>query len=252
MHYHHITTATFVSRPNRFIAQVRLFDGTEETVHVKNTGRCKELLIPGYTVYLEKSENPNRKTLYDLVAVEKRYDQVSNWKNYPEAFRKRMKNGMEKSLLFNIDSQAPNKVVHEWLQNQGYSKIKPEYTFGNSRVDFYLEKTDATTGKTEKILMEVKGCTLEIDGVGYFPDAPTERGVKHLNELAAAVSKGYKSILAFVIQMEGVEKVLPNTKAHPEFAAALKNAQNAGVEVWFLPCKVQPDNLYIGVPSRSC
>ena len=252
MHYHHITTATFLSRPNRFIAQVRLSDGTEETVHVKNTGRCKELLIPGCTVYLEKSENPNRKTLYDLVAVEKRYDQVSNWKNYPEAFRKRMINGGEKSLLFNIDSQATNKVVLEWLQTQGYSKIKPEYTFGNSRVDFYLEKTDATTGKTEKFLMEVKGCTLEIDGVGYFPDAPTERGVKHLNELAAAVSKGYKSILAFVIQMEGVEKVLPNKKTHPEFAAALENAQNAGVEVWFLPCKVQPDNLYIGVPSRSC
>ena len=244
MHYHHITTATFVSRPNRFIAQVRLFDGTEETVHVKNTGRCKELLIPGCTVYLEKSENPNRKTLYDLVAVEKRYDQVSNWENYPLVFRKRMKNGMEKSLLFNIDSQAPNKVVLEWLQNQGYSKIKPEYTFGNSRVDFYLEKTDEATGKTEKILMEVKGCTLEVEGVGYFPDAPTE--------LAAAVSKGYKAILAFVIQMEGVEMVLPNTKTHPEFAAALENAQNAGVEVWFLPCKVQPDNLYIGVPSRSC
>ena len=252
MHYHHITTATFLSRPNRFIAQVRLFDGTEETVHVKNTGRCKELLIPGCTVYLEKSENPNRKTLYDLVAVEKRYDQVSNWENYPEAFRKRMKNGMEKSLLFNIDSQAPNKVVHEWLQTQGYSKIKPEYTFGNSRVDFYLEKSDKATGKTEKILMEVKGCTLEVEGVGYFPDAPTERGVKHLNELAAAVSKGYKAIFAFVIQMEGVEMVLPNTKTHPEFAAALENAQKAGVEVWCLPCKVQPDNLYIGVPSRSC
>ena len=247
MHYHHITTATFVSRPNRFIAQVRLFDDSEETVHVKNTGRCRELLIPGCTVYLEKSENPNRKTLYDLVAVEKRYDQVSNWQNYPSAFRQQMKNGMEKSLLFNIDSQAPNKVVLEWLQSQGYSKIKSEYTFGNSRVDFYLEKTDATTGKTKKILMEVKGCTLEVDGLGYFPDAPTERGVKHLNELAAAVSKGYKAILAFVIQMEGVEKVLPNKKTHPEFAAALENAQNAGVEVWFLPCKVQPDNLYIAL-----
>ena len=134
MKYCNITTATFLSRPNRFIAQVRLFDGTEETVHVKNTGRCRELLIPGCTVYLEKSENPNRKTLYDLVAVEKRYDQVSNWENYPLVFRKRMKNGGEKSLLFNIDSQAPNKVVLEWLQTQGYSKIKPEYTFGNSEV----------------------------------------------------------------------------------------------------------------------
>ena len=110
MHYHHITTATFLSRPNRFIAQVRLFDGTEETVHVKNTGRCRELLIPGCTVYLEKSENPNRKTLYDLVAVEKRYDQVSNWENYPLVFRKRMKNGMEKSLLFNIDSKRQTKL----------------------------------------------------------------------------------------------------------------------------------------------
>ena len=245
MHYHHITTATFLSRPNRFIAQVRLLDGTEETVHVKNTGRCRELLISGCTVYLEKSENPNRKTLYDLVAVEKRYDQVSNWENYPSAFLKRMKNGVEKSLLFNIDSQVPNKVVFEWLQNQGYSKIKPEYTFGKSRFDFYMEKSDEATGKPEKILMEVKGCTLEVEGVGYFPDAPTERGVKHLNELAAAVSKGYKSILAFVIQMEGVEKVLPNTKTHPEFAAALENAQKAGVEVCFLPCKVEPDNLSI-------
>lgn len=108
-----------------------------------------------------------------------------------------------------------------------------------------MEKIDEATGKTEKILMEVKGCTLEVEGVGYFPDAPTERGVKHLNELAAAISKGYKSILAFVIQMEGVEKVLPNTKTHPEFAAALENAQKAGVEVWFLPCKVESDNLSI-------
>ena len=108
-----------------------------------------------------------------------------------------------------------------------------------------MEKSDEATGKTEKILMEVKGCTLEIEGVGYFPDAPTERGVKHLNELSAAVSKGYKAILAFVIQMEGVEMVLPNTKTHPEFAAALENAQKAGVEVCFLPCKVEPDNLSI-------
>ena len=245
MKYSNITTATFLSRPNRFIAQVRLLDGTEETVHVKNTGRCKELLIPGCTVYLEKSENPNRKTLYDLIAVGKRYDQVSNWENYPSAFRQRMKNGVEKSLLFNIDSQAPNKVVLEWLQNHGYIKIKPEYSFGNSRFDFYMEKNDEVTGKTEKILMEVKGCTLEVEGVGYFPDAPTERGVKHLNELAVAVSKGYKSILAFVIQMEGVEIVLPNTKTHPEFATALENAQKAGVEVWFLPCKVQPEHLEI-------
>ena len=245
MHYRHITTATFLSRPNRFIAQVRLADGTEETVHVKNTGRCRELLIPGSTVYLEKSDNPTRKTLYDLVVVEKRYDDVADWGKYPATFRERMKSGEEKSLLFNIDSQAPNKVVLEWLQKQRYGKIKPEYTFGKSRVDFYIEKIDEATGKTEKILMEVKGCTLEIEGVGYFPDAPTERGVKHLTELAAAATEGYKAILAFVIQMEGVEKVLPNVKTHPEFAAAVEKAKNAGVEVWFLPCKVEPDSLEI-------
>lgn len=245
MKYNHVVLATFLSRPNRFIAKVCLFDGTEQTVHVKNTGRCRELLIPGCTVYLEKSENPNRKTLYDLVAVEKRYDQVSNWENYPSAFRKRMKNGGEKSLLFNIDSQSPNKVVLEWLKKQDYSVIKPEFTFGKSRFDFYLEKIDSVTGKTEKILMEVKGCTLEIEGVGYFPDAPTERGVKHLNELSDAIGEGYKSVLAFLIQMEGVEKVFPNVKTHPEFATALENAQKAGVEVWFLPCKVKADCLEI-------
>lgn len=245
MKYNHVVCATFLSRPNRFIAQVRLADGREETVHVKNTGRCKELLIPGCNVYLEKSENPNRKTLYDLIAVEKRYDEVFDWGIFPLAFRKRMNDGKEKTLLFNIDSQAPNKVVLEWLKKQDYSVIKPEFTFGKSRFDFYLEKIDSVTGKTEKILMEVKGCTLEIEGVGYFPDAPTERGVKHLNELSDAIGEGYKSVLAFVIQMEGVTEVFPNVKTHPEFADALEKAQKAGVEVWFLPCKVKPDCLEI-------
>ena len=245
MKYNHVVCATFLSRPNRFIAQVRLADGREETVHVKNTGRCKELLIPGCNVYLEKSENPNRKTLYDLIAVEKRYDDVVDWEKYPATFRKRMNDGKEKTLLFNIDSQAPNKVVLEWLKKQDYSVIKPEFTFGKSRFDFYLEKIDSVTGKTEKILMEVKGCTLEIEGVGYFPDAPTERGVKHLNELSDAIGEGYKSVLAFVIQMEGVTEVFPNVKTHPEFADALENAKASGVEVWFLPCKVKADGLTI-------
>lgn len=245
MKYNHVVSATFLSRPNRFIAQVRLADGREETVHVKNTGRCKELLIPGCNVYLEKSENPNRKTLYDLIAVEKRYDEVFDWGIFPLAFRKRMNDGKEKTLLFNIDSQAPNKVVLEWLKKQDYSVIKPEFTFGKSRFDFYLEKIDSVTGKTEKILMEVKGCTLEIGGVGYFPDAPTERGVKHLNELSAAIGEGYKSVLAFVIQMEGVTEVFPNVKTHPEFADALEKAKASGVEVWFLPCKVKADCLEI-------
>ena len=245
MKYNHVVCATFLSRPNRFIARVCLCDGREEIVHVKNTGRCKELLIPGCNVYLEKSENPNRKTLYDLIAVEKRYDEVSDWEIYPFDFRNRMNDGKEKTLLFNIDSQAPNKVVLEWLKKQDYSVIKPEFTFGKSRFDFYLEKIDSVTGKTEKILMEVKGCTLEIDGVGYFPDAPTERGVKHLKELAAAVSEGYKAVLAFVIQMEGVTEVFPNVKTHPEFADALEKAKASGVEVWFLQCGVTEDTLEI-------
>ena len=245
MKYNHVVSATFLSRPNRFIAQVRLADGRKETVHVKNTGRCKELLIPGCNVYLEKSENPNRKTLYDLIAVEKRYDEIFDWGIFPLAFRKRMNDGKEKTLLFNIDSQAPNKVVLEWLKKQDYSVIKPEFTFGKSRFDFYLEKIDSVTGKTEKILMEVKGCTLEIEGVGYFPDAPTERGVKHLNELSDAIGEGYKSVLAFVIQMEGVTEVFPNVKTHPEFADALEKAKASGVEVWFLPCKVKADCLEI-------
>ena len=245
MKYNYVVSATFLSRPNRFIAQVRLADGREETVHVKNTGRCKELLIPGCNVYLEKSENPNRKTLYDLIAVEKRYDEIFDWGIFPLAFRNRMNDGKEKTLLFNIDSQAPNKVVLEWLKKQDYSVIKPEFTFGKSRFDFYLEKIDSVTGKTEKILMEVKGCTLEIEGVGYFPDAPTERGVKHLNELSDAIGEGYKSVLAFVIQMEGVTEVFPNVKTHPEFADALEKAKASGVEVWFLPCKVKADCLEI-------
>ena len=245
MKYNHVVSATFLSRPNRFIAKVSLCDGREETVHVKNTGRCKELLIPGCNVYLEKSENPNRKTLYDLIAVEKRYDEIFDWGIFPLAFRKRMNDGKEKTLLFNIDSQAPNKVVLEWLKKQDYSVIKPEFTFGKSRFDFYLEKIDSVMGKTEKILMEVKGCTLEIEGVGYFPDAPTERGVKHLNELSDAIGEGYKSVLAFVIQMEGVTEVFPNVKTHPEFAEALENAKASGVEVWFLPCKVKADCLEI-------
>lgn len=245
MKYNHVVSATFLSRLNRFIAKVRLADGREETVHVKNTGRCKELLIPGCNVYLEKSENPNRKTLYDLIAVEKRYDEIFDWGIFPLAFRKRMNDGKEKTLLFNIDSQAPNKVVLEWLKKQDYFVIKPEFTFGKSRFDFYLEKIDSVTGKTEKFLMEVKGCTLEIEGVGYFPDAPTERGVKHLNELASAIGEGYKSVLAFVIQMEGVTEVFPNVKTHPEFADALENAKASGVEVWFLQCSVAEDTLEI-------
>ena len=213
MKYRHTKTAFFVSRPNRFTAIVEL-DGQKETVHVKNTGRCRELLLPGAEVVLEKSDNPNRKTQYDLIGVRK-----------------------ENIGWVNIDSQATNKVMAEWLKTQDYTLVRPEYTYGDSRIDFYMEKGE------EKYLMEVKGCTLEIEGIGYFPDAPTERGVKHLRELAKAVNKGYHAILAFVIQMNGITEVRPNMVTHPAFGEALEEAKTAGVEVLFLPCRVTEDTL---------
>ena len=220
MQYPNITKAEFIDRPNRFIAHVTV-DGHDETVHVKNTGRCKELLIPGCTVYLTASDNPSRKTRYDLVAVIK-----------------------DNGLLINIDSQAPNKVVAEYLQKQSYDVIIPEYTYGESRIDFYMEKK-RSRGKVEKYLMEVKGCTLERSGIGYFPDAPTERGVKHIHELIKAKKEGYHAILAFVIQMEGISQVRPNIETHPEFGDAMEEAKVAGVEVWFFQCHVEPDSLRI-------
>ncbi len=215
MKYDNITKAVFVNRPNRFIAEVDI-DGKREIVHVKNTGRCKELLIPGCDVWLTEPGTPDRKTRYDLIAVKK-----------------------DNGILFNIDSQAPNKVVKEWLVTQDYDKVVPEYKFGNSRIDFYMERGE------ERYLMEVKGCTLEIDGIGYFPDAPTERGVKHLQELTEAVKNGYKAMIAFVIQMDGVSEVRANIATHPEFGVALDEAKAAGVQVIFLKCHVEPDTLII-------
>ena len=215
MKYSKIVKGIFENRPNRFIAHVWI-DGVLETVHVKNTGRCKELLLPGSIVILEDCQNPNRKTRYDLIAVHK-----------------------EGLGLVNMDSQAPNKVVFEWLEKQNYDYIKPEYKYGNSRVDFYMEKNG------EKYLMEVKGCTLEIDGIGYFPDAPTERGVKHLRELAEASQQGYHCSIAFVIQMPGISTVLPNGTTHPEFKIAFEEAMKAGVEVHYLQCQVEEDSLII-------
>jgi len=215
MKYENITQALFVNRPNRFIAEVDI-DGHRETVHVKNTGRCKELLIPGCEVWLTAPGTPDRKTKYDLVAVRK-----------------------GTGILFNIDSQAPNKVVKEWLETRDYDRVIPEYTYGDSRIDFYMEHGE------EKFLMEVKGCTLEVDGIGYFPDAPTERGVKHIRELIKAKKAGYHAILAFVIQMDGVTEVRPNIRTHPEFGEVLDDARKAGVEVWFLTCHVEPYTLEI-------
>ena len=215
MKYREITEGWFIDRPNRFIAHVEI-DGHEETVHVKNTGRCRELLKPGVAVCLEVSDNPRRKTKYDLISV---FKENLGW--------------------VNIDSQAPNRVVREWLEKQDYDLIKPEYKYGDSRIDFYMEKDG------RKYLMEVKGCTLEIDGIGYFPDAPTQRGVKHLQELTRASGEGYECTAAFVIQMEGVTEVRPNIKTHPQFGQALEEAEAAGVRIMCLQCRVGKDTLEI-------
>ena len=211
MKYDTITKAVFIERPNRFIAHVRI-NGHMETVHVKNTGRCKELLIPGAEVWLSGSDNPARKTAYDLIAVRK-------------------SNG----LLVNIDSQAPNVVAREWLDTQNFDVIRPEFQYGRSRLDFMMERG------SERFLMEVKGCTLERNGIGYFPDAPTQRGTKHLHELANTV--GFQPVLMFVIQMDGVTEVRGNRETDPAFCNALEDAEKAGVKVIFLPCHVEPDSL---------
>ena len=210
-----------MERPNRFIAKVML-DGRTETVHVKNTGRCRELLVKGARVYLEKSDNPARSTAYDLVAVEKGDRTV------------------------NMDSQAPNKAVEEWLRRGGLypdvAAVRPETKFGNSRFDFYVESNQ------EKIFIEVKGVTLEEEGVVRFPDAPSDRAVKHVGELVEAKQHGYRVFVLFVIQMEGVRYFTPNRQTHPEFADALCKAVEAGVEVLAYDCRVTPGSMTIYKP----
>ena len=215
MVYQNIVAGRFVDRPNRFVAHVEI-NGVVETVHVKNTGRCRELLLPSVKVILEIADNPQRKTKYDLIAV------------YKQGFG-----------LINMDSQAPNKVVGEWLSKQEFDLVRPEFAYGKSRIDFYMEKGE------QKYLLEVKGCTLEVGGIGYFPDAPTERGVKHLHELAQAQRAGYRCAVAFVIQMEGITEVRPNVGTQPEFGTAMAEAKAAGVSVLFLLCHVGRDSLEI-------
>ena len=218
MVYSHTAEAVFLSRPNRFVAEVEM-EGRQITVHVKNTGRCRELLRPGARVILAAGAGGGRKTAWDLVTVEK---PGLGW--------------------VNIDSQAPNRVVREWLDRgglPGISLIRPEYAFGASRVDFCLERG------AERILMEVKGCTLERDGVGWFPDAPTLRGTKHLHELTKASQAGWSCFLAFVIAMPKVRQVRPNRETDPAFAEALETAEAAGVRILQLPCAVGPDRLEI-------
>ncbi len=223
MTYEKIVKGTFISRPNRFIAIVNI-DGKKETVHVKNTGRCKELLVEGCTVYLSKSNNPLRKTLYDLIAVEKKRED-------------------KPPLLINMDSQIPNDVAVEFLKKSNLfsenAVIKREVTFNNSRFDIYVEDGEA------KAFIEVKGVTLENDGVALFPDAPTQRGVKHINELVLAKEKGYRAIVLFVVQMKGVNVFMPNAKMQPEFALCLKKAKEYGVEIYAVDSIVKPDTIKI-------
>lgn len=218
MHYRNIREGRFRERPNRFIAYVEI-DGKQETVHVKNTGRCRELLIPGVTVYVQRSDNPGRKTAWDLIAAEK--------------------NGS----IVNMDSQAPNKLVKEWLEEghlfEEITLIKPEYTYGRSRFDLYVE----ADGK--RIFIEVKGVTLEEEGVVRFPDAPSERAVRHVEELKAAVEEGYEAYVFFVVQMKGARYMTPNMDTHPAFGEALSDAAGAGVHVMAYDCAVKKEEIHI-------
>ena len=216
--YENTVPGVFVRRMNRFIAEV-LIDGNTEQVHVKNTGRLQELLVPKAKVTLQKISDPNRKTAYDLISV---YKSGLKW--------------------VNIDSLAPNELMKQQLMNLNYDVVKPEYTYGDSRFDFYME----SQGK--KYLTEVKGCTLAADlkrGIGLFPDAPTQRGVKHLEELTAAAKEGYHCAIAFVIQMNGIHVVYPNDDTQPEFRQTLVHAAKAGVQVVYYGCHVEADSIKI-------
>jgi len=218
MQYKAISSGRFVDRPNRFIARVEIH-GQVQTVHVKNTGRCRELLVPGATVYVQHSDDPNRKTAWDLIAVEKG------------------------ERLINMDAQAPNKVFGEWVQAGNFlpnlTLLRPETRYGDSRFDFYLEADG------EKHFVEVKGVTLEQDGIVRFPDAPTERGVKHIEELIRAKENGYECWVCFVIQMSDVKHFEPNDATHPQFGDALRRAERAGVHILALDCAVTAETLAI-------
>ena len=222
MRYERIRSGRFLDRPNRFIAHVEV-DGTVQVCHVKNTGRCRELLVPGATVYVDEAPaSAQRKTRFDLVAVEKG------------------------PLLINLDSQAPNRAAGEFLHSGRLlgpvQMVRPETKWGSSRFDFYVEAGG------RKLFLEVKGVTLEQDGLALFPDAPTQRGVKHLEELAACAASGYGAGVLFVIQMKGVRAFSPNEQTHPAFATALRRAKDAGVALYAFDCIVSPDSMEMDAP----
>lgn len=223
MTYTQVVEGRFICRPNRFIARVEI-DGVEQTVHVKNTGRCKELLVPGCRVYLAVADNPARKTRYDLIGVEKQ-------------------RAHKPPLCINMDSQAPNEAVAEWLPRSGLfspaAVIRREVTWGGSRFDFYVEDWE------RRAFIEVKGVTLEQDGVALFPDAPSLRGVKHLQELIVATQAGYEAYALFVVQMKEMREVHPNDDTHPAFGEALRQAAAAGVSVLAVDCAVTKDTMII-------
>ena len=221
MRYGEVKRGRFLARPNRFVAHVEL-EGERVVCHVKNTGRCRELLTSGAAVYLERAENPARKTPYDLIAVEKG------------------------DLLINMDAQAPNKVFGEWAAAgrflPGLTALRPEFTWEDSRFDFRLED------HLGPCFVEVKGVTLEQDGLALFPDAPTERGAKHLRGLRRAVERGYRAAVFFVVQMKGPRLFRPNDGTHPAFGQALREAAAAGVGVYAWDCAVTPESLTLDAP----
>ena len=222
--YENMVQGRFLRRPNRFIAHVEI-DGKEEICHVKNTGRCRELLTPDAVVWCEKSKNPERKTKYSLIAVQKG------------------------ARCINMDSQIPNHVAEEWILSGGLgfvpSVLKREQFYGKSRFDFYLEDE-----KGQKGFLEVKGVTLEMENACYFPDAPTQRGARHIEELTHAVEQGYRAFLLFVVQMEDISFVSPNEKTDPAFAAALRTAAKNGVEIHAVECHITPDTIKAAAPLQ--
>ena len=222
MRYERIRTGTFLLRKNRFIAEVEM-DGRVVDCHVKNTGRCRELFIPGVKAILQESNNPNRKTRFDLIAV---------YKNIQ---------------LLNVDSQVTNTVVEEWVKESGYFRdlklVQREVSYGKSRFDIYVEY-----GEDKRAFIEVKGVTLEENGIARFPDAPTLRGVKHVEELITCMKDGYEAYLFFVVQMKHISHVEPNWKTHPEFGYALQKAVSAGVHLLAYDCLMTEDSIQVDQP----